>query len=150
LKVSPARRVTRTGRTRIICRRCSARSARRGTTTLAELGIDDTPSLTRTEQAATLRMGLQARSGVYHPSVGGLLADREAMPARGSHPPGSFWYYNNWDFNVLGTVCERHRHVKIAAEFRDRIAVPIQMQAFRLEDRRRRVVPHVRGCRTGR
>jgi CubicO group peptidase (beta-lactamase class C family) len=103
-------------------------------TTLAELGIDDEPPLTAAEKTATLRMVLQARSGVYHPYVGGLLADREAMPARGSHPPGSFWYYNNWDFNVLGTVFEQQLRVKIGTEFRDRIATPIQMEGFRLED----------------
>ena len=62
------------------------------TKTLAQLGIDDRPPLTEAEKMATLRMVLQARSGVYHPYVGGLLADREAMPPRGSHPPGSFWY----------------------------------------------------------
>ena len=28
-------------------------------------------------------------------------------PLRGSHPPGTFWYYNNWDFNVLGTIFEK-------------------------------------------
>jgi CubicO group peptidase (beta-lactamase class C family) len=101
---------------------------------LAQLGIDDQPPLTAVEKTATLRMVLQARSGVYHPYVGGLLADREAMPPRGSHPPGSLWYYNNWDFNVLGTVFEQQLHLKIATECRDRIAAPIQMQDFRLED----------------
>jgi CubicO group peptidase (beta-lactamase class C family) len=74
--------------------------------TLAHLGIDDRPPLTAAEKTGTLRMVLQARSGVYHAYVGGLIEDRDAMPPRGSHPPGSFWYYNNWDFNVLGTVFE--------------------------------------------
>lgn len=26
---------------------------------------------------------------------------QDARPARASHSPGSFWYYNNWDFNAL-------------------------------------------------
>jgi len=104
------------------------------TKTLAQLDIDDQPALTATEKTATLRMVLEARSGVYHAYVGGSLADREAMPPRGSHLPGSFWYYNNWDFNVLGTVFEQQLHLKIGAEFRDRIATPLQMQDFRLED----------------
>ena len=26
---------------------------------------------------------------------------------RSSHPPGTFWYYNNWDFNALGTIFEK-------------------------------------------
>ena len=81
--------------------------------TLAELGIDDQPPLTPGERSATVRMVLQARSGVYHAYVGGLAEDRDAMPARGSHPSGTFWYYNNWDFNVLGTIFEQQAGVKI-------------------------------------
>jgi len=26
---------------------------------------------------------------------------------RGSHGPGTFWLYNNWDFNALGTIYEQ-------------------------------------------
>jgi len=47
------------------------------------------------------------RSGVYHLYVGGTPDMREKMPARESHAPGTFWYYDNWDFNVLGAVYER-------------------------------------------
>ena len=102
--------------------------------TLEQLGVDDDPPLTPSEKQATLRMLLQSRSGVYHPYVGGAPSDRAAMPARGSHVVGSFWYYNNWDFNVLGTVFEEQLNTRIAVEFRNRIAIPIQMQDFRLED----------------
>ena len=104
------------------------------TKTLADVGIDDVPALTAQERSAPLRTVLQSRSGIYHAYVGGLVEDRAAMPPRGSHPPGTFWYYNNWDFNVLGTVFEQQLGVKIATEFRTRIAVPIEMQDFRLED----------------
>ena len=94
------------------------------TKTLAQLGIDDQPPLTATEKTATLRMVLQARSGV--PRVRRRLARRSRGHApRSSQPPGSFWYYNNWDFNVLGTVFEQQLHLKIAAEFRDQIAAPL-------------------------
>jgi CubicO group peptidase (beta-lactamase class C family) len=92
--------------------------------TMAQLGTDDQPPLTAVKKTATLRMVLQARSGVYHPYVGGLLADREAMPPRGSHPPGSFWYYNNRDFNVSGTVFEQQLHLKIATEFQNQLPPP--------------------------
>jgi hypothetical protein len=27
-------------------------------------------------------------------------------PPRFSHKPGTFWYYNNWDFNSLGAIYE--------------------------------------------
>ena len=40
-------------------------------------------------------------------------AMKAARPERGSHAPGTFWYYNNWDFNVLGTVFEKPGFVPV-------------------------------------
>ena len=102
--------------------------------TLAQIGIDEDPPLSEIERTATVRMLLQARSGIYRPYVGGTPADRARMPAPGSHPPGSFWYYNNWDFNALGTIFERLSGTSIGAGFLARIAAPIGMQDLRMED----------------
>ena len=55
-------------------------------------------------------------------------------PERGSHAPGTFFYYNNWDFNALGTIFEQQFHTAIGREFREKIALPTQMEDFRLED----------------
>jgi CubicO group peptidase (beta-lactamase class C family) len=101
---------------------------------LEHLGVDDDPPLTAQEKLATLRMLLEARSGVYHSYVGGSPNMKAEQPGRGSHAPGTFWYYNNWDFNTLGGIFERHLHSKIGIEFHDRIAIPIQMQDFRVDD----------------
>jgi hypothetical protein len=69
--------------------------------TISDVGIDDTPALTDTEKAATIEDLLTARSGIYLPLPAGVAGpDR---PARGAHPPGMHWHYNNWDFNVLAT-----------------------------------------------
>jgi len=102
--------------------------------TIEQLGIDDDPPLTSQEKQATLRMLLQARSGVYHPFVGGTPGMKAERPPRGSHPPGTFWYYNQWDFNALGAIFEQQLHSKIGAEFQKQIATPVQMQDFRVED----------------
>jgi len=77
---------------------------------------------------------LKSRSGVYHAFVGGNPAMKAERPPRGSHPPDTFWYYNEWDFNVLGSIFEQQLHTKIGVEFHDRIAVPTKMQDFRVED----------------
>jgi CubicO group peptidase (beta-lactamase class C family) len=99
--------------------------------TLAALGIDDTPpELSPPEKQATVRDLLAARSGVYHPAVyetAGMAAQR---PARGSHAPGSFWYYNNWDFNVLGSIFEQQTKGSIFKAFRNDIAAPLGMQDY--------------------
>jgi CubicO group peptidase (beta-lactamase class C family) len=72
--------------------------------TLADFGIDDIEPLTVLEKRATVRDLLTSRSGVYHASV--YDTDR-GRPARGSHAPGAHFFYNNWDFNALGTIFER-------------------------------------------
>jgi CubicO group peptidase (beta-lactamase class C family) len=102
---------------------------------LEQLGIDDSPDpLTRDEKQARVVDLLRARSGVYH------LVDFETesmtnnRPPRGSHPPGTFWYYNNWDFNVLGTIFEKKTGLKIGDAFYQRIARPIGMQDFQPGD----------------
>ena len=81
--------------------------------TLGKLGIDDKkPSLTEVEKQATVRDLLEARSGVYHPTVYETKGMAEQRPPRGSHAPGTFWYYNNWDFNTLGYIYEKATNTK--------------------------------------
>jgi len=102
---------------------------------MADLGIDDNePSLTKVEKQATLHDLLRARSGVYHPALYETARMKAARPARGSHAPGEFWYYNNWDFNVLGVVFERETKTNLFQEFQKQFADPLQMQDFRVAD----------------
>jgi CubicO group peptidase (beta-lactamase class C family) len=103
--------------------------------TLEDLNIDDTPpSLTEQEKQATIADLLTCRSGVYHLSNYQTAKDRARLPQRGSHPPGTFWYYNNWDFNTLGTIYEQCTQTHIFEEFDSCIARPLQMQDYRVED----------------
>jgi len=102
--------------------------------TLAELNIDDDPPLTEAEKQAKVIHLLKSRSGVYHEAAAEAPIMRERRPERGSHAPDTFWYYNNWDFNALGTIFEQETSTGIFEEFKRRIADPIGMQDFRLSD----------------
>ena len=103
--------------------------------TLEKLGLDDKPpSLTYKEKQATVRDLLEARSGIYHPTVYETKGMEDKKPPRGSHAPGTFWYYNNWDFNALGFIYEQATGQKIFDAFYQKIAVPIGMQDFRPRD----------------
>jgi len=102
--------------------------------TLADLGIDDRGSLTTIEKGATVEALLKARSGIYHPALYETPDMAVARPARGSYSPGTFWYYNNWDFNALGTIYEQGTKASIFEEFKSRIADPLEMEDFRIED----------------
>jgi CubicO group peptidase (beta-lactamase class C family) len=99
--------------------------------TLEQLGVDDNePSLDEREKTATVRQLLQSRSGVYHPALYETARMRELRPERGSHAPGEFWYYNNWDFNALGTIYENATGSRIHEDFHRLVAVPLGMQDF--------------------
>ena len=99
--------------------------------TMEDLGIDDLPpSLTQEERQATVEQLLKARSGVYHEAAAESQSMKDARPPRHSHPPGTFWYYNNWDFNVLGTLFIQLTGKDIFQALYDDFAVPLQMQDF--------------------
>ncbi len=102
--------------------------------TLAELGIDDKTPLTDSEKSAKLKDLLTTRSGVYLPSAFEFQGWKELKPDRGSHEPGTFWYYNNWDFNALCTIYEQATDQKLFESFHNRIADQIGMQDFRSSD----------------
>jgi CubicO group peptidase (beta-lactamase class C family) len=105
------------------------------TETMADLGIDDNnPSLSDQEKTATVRMLLQARSGVYHPAAAEAPSMKDRRPERHSHAPGTFWYYNNWDFNTLCTILEQETDTKFFEELKARIADPIGMEDFEVSD----------------
>jgi CubicO group peptidase (beta-lactamase class C family) len=102
---------------------------------LAQLQVDDnTPSLTPEEGQATVRQLLMARSGVYHPANYESPDQQRARPARGSHPPGTFWYYNNWDFNALGAIYTKATGDNPFKGFERLIAQRIGMQDFSAGD----------------
>ena len=105
------------------------------TRTLRGLGINDNaPSLSDVELGATLHDVIKARSGVYHPALYETAAMAAARPPRGSHAPGTFWSYNNWDFNVAGFIFERLTKTNLFRDFEERIARPIGMEDFGLTD----------------
>lgn len=100
--------------------------------TLADLGIDDKDGLSEVERQATVHDLLMARSGIYHPA--GYETDwmRLIKEKRHSHAPGTFWCYNNWDFNALGTIFVQQTGLSVAEAFAQRIAGPVGMQDFSL------------------
>ena len=98
--------------------------------TLAELGIDDEPPLTVVEKGAKIGDMIKARSGVYHSAAYETQSMKDARPARGSHEPGTFWYYNNWDFNTLGAIFRSGTGKDIFAAFGEHFAVPLAMKDF--------------------
>ncbi|PRO66944.1 serine hydrolase domain-containing protein [Alkalicoccus urumqiensis] len=96
--------------------------------TLVEFGIDDQPPLTTIERQAELRHLMTSSSGVYLPAGEESIGMRVARPGRGSFLPGENYYYNNWDFNVLGTIYNEQTESDLFEDFFEKIAQPIGME----------------------
>jgi len=90
--------------------------------------------LTTEEKQARIEDLLTARSGVYLPSAYQSQWQRDNLPPRGSQAAGTFWYYNNWDFNALGTIFEQVTGSTIGDAFQRDIAEPTGMQDFKPTD----------------
>jgi CubicO group peptidase (beta-lactamase class C family) len=97
--------------------------------TLRDLGMSDVGGLLPIEREATVEDLLTARSGVYHPaSYGG--DDFQYAPPRGSQKPGTYFLYNNWDFDAAGFVFEKLTGKNIYDVLENDLARPIGMQDF--------------------
>ena len=102
--------------------------------TMAEMGIDDVPPLSDQEKQATVRDCLKARSGVFHTAEAENDQMHAQKPPRNSLKPGSYWIYNNWDFNVLGTIFRKYTGKSVYHALKDDIADPIQMEDYQVAD----------------
>lgn len=102
--------------------------------TLRDLNINDITPLTNEEKSAKVKDLLTTRSGVYLPSAFEFKGWKDLKPARSSHTPGTFWYYNNWDFNALCTIYEQSTGKKIFSAFDNEIAKQIGMEDYRQMD----------------
>lgn len=97
-------------------------------TTMGQIGIDEDDGLLPIEKTATIRHLLMASSGVYHaPGSPGSGANG---PARGSVKPGTKFYYNNWDFNVVGAVFEKLTGKTVFQACAEDLAGPLQFEDF--------------------
>lgn len=103
-------------------------------TTMEDLGIDDIPpSLTAQEKQATVRDLIMSRSGVYHEAAAEADTMIALRPERGSHEPGTFFYYNNWDFNTAGAVFEQETGLGIFEAFKNYISDRIGFEDFSVD-----------------
>jgi CubicO group peptidase (beta-lactamase class C family) len=103
--------------------------------TMADLKIDDVDGLLSAEKEATVGDLLAARSGVYHEAANaacsgcGSTAGDPPGP-RGSVRHGTYFLYNNWDFNALGTIFEQETGTNIYDAFERDLAKPAGLQDF--------------------
>jgi len=105
--------------------------------TVEDLGIDDVGGLLPREKLATVRDLISARSGCYHPASnpGGIPEGK--VLERGVTEHGTKFVYNNWDFNVAGTVFEMKTKKSIYEAFDADLAKPLMLQDWDLSRHKR-------------
>lgn len=95
--------------------------------TIGELGIDDIGGLLPIEKTATVLDFLKSKSGVYH-AASNEGGNESLFPKRGSQKPGTYYVYNNWDFNAAGYVFEQQIGTDIYSAFENDIATKIDLE----------------------
>jgi CubicO group peptidase (beta-lactamase class C family) len=96
--------------------------------TVTQLGLEDKVPFLPIEEHATLEHLLASRSGIYLHSGNG---DQEkVMLARGSVYPGTFFFYNNWDFDSAGVAFEKLTGKDIYQAVQTDLAAPLGMQDY--------------------
>ena len=102
--------------------------------TLDELGIDDDPPLSEQEKTAKVIHLLAARSGVYHTAAAETERMHDYKPDRDSYLPGTYWCYNNWDFNTLVTIYNQETGQDFFEILAARIGTALEMEEFSADD----------------
>jgi len=98
-------------------------------TTLKDLEFTDVGGLLPGETEARVEDLVTARSGVYHPASN-AGDDTASAPPRGSQRRGTYFLYNNWDFNAAGAAFEKLTGREIYDVVETDLARPIGMQDF--------------------
>ena len=98
--------------------------------TVKQLGLDDTVPFTPLEEHATLEQLMAARSGIYRDPPDDDLTSQQ--PQRPTYP-GTFFSYNNWEFDAAGTAFEKVTGQNIYDALRNDLAIPLGMQDFHRE-----------------
>jgi CubicO group peptidase (beta-lactamase class C family) len=102
--------------------------------TLEDLGIDDKSKLSKEEKSARIIDLMRSRSGIYHPAAFSPRNMENNLPERGSHKPGTFWFYNNWDFNALATIFNTATQEDLFETFEKKLALPLQFEDFQINN----------------
>jgi CubicO group peptidase (beta-lactamase class C family) len=96
--------------------------------TVEQLGLDDKIPFTPLEQRATLEQLMTARSGIYRDLPSDDATSQQ--PSRGSVYPGTFFSYNNWEFDAAGAAFEKITGQNIYDALQTDLAIPLGMQDF--------------------
>ncbi len=99
--------------------------------TVKQIGLEDKQPFLPIEENSKLEYLLAGRSGIYitagKPDAGG---PESLQPRRGTQVPGTYYTYNEWDFNAAGSAFEKLTGKDIYDALETDLTRPIGMQDF--------------------
>jgi CubicO group peptidase (beta-lactamase class C family) len=104
--------------------------------TIGSLGVDEADGLQDSERAATVDNIITSRSGVFHVASNGGY-DKKNFLERGSVDPGTYFVYNNWDFNVAGHIFELKTGRSVYEELESQLAIPLGFQDWNIKNQKK-------------
>jgi tetratricopeptide (TPR) repeat protein len=105
--------------------------------TIGEIGIEENEGLLEIEKTATVDHIINSRSGVfYKPANSGY--DENNILKRGSVKPGEYFVYNNWDFNVAGSILEKKSGNNIYKEIEEQLAIPLGFEDWNIKNQKKK------------
>ena len=107
--------------------------------TVKQLGLDDKEAFLPIEEKATLVQLLASRSGIYLPTGNG--DQKKVLPPRGSEYPGSYYIYNNWDFDAAGVAFEKQTGKDMYEALQTDLATPLGMQDYLVSKQKKNYSP---------
>lgn len=98
---------------------------------IASLGLDESKTPLRAqEKKATIRDLLMSSSGIFLQAEAEHDWQESYRPKRGQYKAGEYFFYNNFDFNLLGAILELKTGISIGKFMEEYLAKPLQMQEF--------------------
>lgn len=102
--------------------------------TIGSIGIDESHTpLTESEKSATVRDILMCTSGIFLQAEAEHDWQETLRPNRGEYMPGEYFYYNNFDFNIMGVILEKKTEMSIGEFMEKYLAEPLRMEDFRAD-----------------
>jgi CubicO group peptidase (beta-lactamase class C family) len=108
--------------------------------TVKELGLDDQQPFVPEETSATLEHLLTGRSAIFMDVRSDYLT--RLQPARGAEHPGTYFFYNNWEFDAAGTAFEKLTAKNIYDALQEDLANPLGMQDFHRDQQKKFTSPN--------
>ncbi len=105
--------------------------------TIGDIGIDEDKGLLPIEKTATVQNIITSRSGVFYTPVNKGYDEKDILK-RGSVKPGTYFVYNNWDFNVAGYIFEKKTGKNIYKALEDQLAIPLGFQDWNIKKQRKK------------